>query len=52
MCASIIELFPNYGFTIDQSMLNSPFDMVTLNYVLPGLLEHYGFVNKQMNIFC
>lgn len=26
--------------------------MVTLNYVLPGLLEHYGYVNKEMNIFC
>ena len=26
--------------------------MVTLNYILPGLLEHYGYVNKEMNIFC
>ena len=52
LCASIIELYPNFGFNINSTVLNNPFDMVTLNFVLPGLLEHYGFVNKEMNIFC
>lgn len=52
LCASIIELYPNYGFDINATTLNSSFDMVTLNYVLPGLLEYYGYVNKEMNIFC
>jgi len=35
------------GFIVDNTTLDTAFDLETLNYVLPGLLKHYGYVNKE-----
>jgi len=37
---------PGIGFALDESTLGSPFDIATLNYILPGLYQYYGLVNK------
>jgi hypothetical protein len=44
---TFIEANPGLGFIIDNTTLGSPFDLETLNYALPGLLKHYGYVNKE-----
>jgi|LauGreDrversion4_2_1035121.scaffolds.fasta_scaffold372323_1 hypothetical protein len=40
------------GFIVDSTTTGSTFDIYTLNYAIPGLLRHYGFVNKEalMNV--
>jgi len=38
---------PGMGFIVDNTTLDTAFDLETLNYVLPGLLKHYGYVNKE-----
>ena len=37
---------PGIGFKLDESTIHSPFDIATLNYILPGLYQYYGLVNK------
>ena len=44
---TFIEANPGLGFIIDNTTLGSPFDLETLNYARPGLLKHYGNVNKE-----
>lgn len=38
---------PGIGFALDSSVVGSPFDIATLNFVLPGLFQYYGMVNKE-----
>lgn len=37
---------PGIGFKLDESTIHSAFDIATLNYILPGLYQYYGLVNK------
>jgi len=38
---------PGMGFIIDNTTLGTTFDLETLNYALPGLYKHYGYVDKE-----
>jgi hypothetical protein len=45
---SIFDANPLVYIFIDESTLHSPFDVATLNIVLPGLWQYYGLVNRKM----
>lgn len=49
---SIFQANPGLGFPVNSGTLDTPFDIATLNFVLPGLLQHYGMVNKEMTMWC
>lgn len=50
MGVALFESQPLLRIHIGYDTVPIPFDIATINYVLPGLYEHYGWVNKNMSL--
>lgn len=49
---ALFTSMPDLVINVRPETLPIPFDLVTLNYVLPGMADHYGWVNRNMSMTC
>jgi hypothetical protein len=47
---ALLESQPDIYINVGYDTLPIPFDIQTINYVLPGISEYYGWVNKNMSM--